>query len=74
MLNKPSIFIYHFGFEKTLNEESYQFFELLSNVGIIQKDAKEAATFLNSKNNQSINSWWNGRKLNLHKKIHRFLC
>ena len=61
-LNKPSLMIYHYGFEETLNKEAFNQFETLVEAGIIFKNPKEAAKFLNTKDKDELEKWWNCRE------------
>ena len=54
--------IYHSGFEKTLNNDSLPFFNLLRKVGIVYKTPEEAAKFLNMIDKDSVERWWNNQE------------
>jgi len=58
-LNKPSIMIYQYNFEKTLNKDAQKFFKLLKDKGIVYDNAIEATNFLNDNYSNGIEAWWN---------------
>jgi len=60
-LNKPSIMIYHSGFEETLNDEAKIYFKYLSDSKIVFTSVVEAIKFLNENGNDRIEQWWNSK-------------
>ena len=74
MMNKPSIILFDKKIHFPLDANFQKFIKDFENLGILFKNEKKAAKFLNH-NYDKIEKWWNGKKLqSTLKKFCKLFC